>query len=68
VVFAFIISAPIGWWFLNNFLERYPYRVTISWWVLLLAGVGCLILALIIVSTQALRAATANPTKSLRSE
>ena len=68
VVFAFIISAPIGWWFLNNFLERYPYRVTISWWVLLLAGVGCLVLALIIVSTQALRAATANPTKSLRSE
>lgn len=68
VVFAFIISAPIGWWFLNNFLQRYPYRVAISWWVLLLAGVGCLVLALIIVSTQALRAATANPTKSLRSE
>jgi len=68
VVFAFSISAPIGWWFLNNFLERYPYRVAISWWVLLLAGGGCLVLALIIVSTQALRAATANPTKSLRSE
>ena len=68
VFFAFIISAPVGWWFLNNFLQRYPYRVGISLWVLLMAGVGALILALIIVSTQALRAATANPSKSLRSE
>ena len=68
VFFAFIISAPVGWWFLNNFLQRYPYRVGISLWVLLMAGVGVLILALIIVSTQALRAATANPSKSLRSE
>lgn len=68
VLFAFALSAPIGWWFLNDFLARYPYRVQISWWVLATAGLVALILALIIVSTQALRAATSNPTKSLRSE
>ncbi len=68
VILAFIISAPIGWWFLSGFLERYPYRVEISWWVLLIAGAGSLVLALIIVSTQAMRAALGNPVKSLKSE
>jgi len=68
VLFAFVISAPLGWWFLNGFLERYPYRVEVSWWVLLSAGVIAFVLALIIVSTQALRAATSNPVNSLRSE
>jgi ABC-type antimicrobial peptide transport system permease subunit len=68
VLVAFILFAPLGWWFLNNFLERYPYRVAISVWVIGLVGVFALLLALTIVSTQALRAATANPTQSLRSE
>ena len=68
VLAAFVISAPIGWWYLNSFLERYPYRVQVSWWVLLIAGASALLLALIIVSTQALRAAMSNPVKSLRSE
>lgn len=68
VFFAFVISAPIGWWFLNNFLARYSYRVQISWWVLVASGLLALILAIVIVSTQAMRAATSNPTKSLRSE
>ncbi len=68
VIFAFLLSSPLAWWFLNNFLQRYPYRVEIAWWVLLMAGAGALILALIIVSTQALRAATANPVNSLKNE
>lgn len=68
VLFAFALSAPAGWWFLNSFLERYPYRVEISWWVLLSAGAFAFVLALIIVSTQALRAALNNPVNSLRSE
>ncbi|GCC51667.1 ABC transporter permease [Chryseotalea sanaruensis] len=65
---AFLIASPIGWWVLTNFLERYPYRVGISGWILLAAGGISLILALLIVSTQALRAAISNPTDSLRSE
>ncbi|MFM7850424.1 MAG: ABC transporter permease, partial [Flammeovirgaceae bacterium] len=68
VIFAFLISAPLSWWFLNDFLQRYEYRTEVAWWVLLAVGMFALILALIIVSTQALRAAIMNPTKSLRSE
>lgn len=68
VIFGFLISGPVAWWFLNNFLERYTYRISIMWWILPLAGATALLLALLIVSTQALRAATANPSQSLRSE
>ncbi|HNR75185.1 MAG TPA: FtsX-like permease family protein, partial [Cyclobacteriaceae bacterium] len=68
VIIAFVISAPVAWWFLNNFLQRYAYRIEITWWVLLAVGIFALLLALIIVSTQALKAAVSNPTKSLRSE
>jgi ABC-type antimicrobial peptide transport system permease subunit len=68
VLFAFLISAPLAWWFLNGFLERYPYRVEVSWWVLVAAGGIAFVLALIIVSTQALRAAVSNPVNSLRNE
>ncbi len=68
VILGFFISGPIAWWFLNNFLDRYAYRISIMWWVLPLAGAATLLLALIIVSTQALRAARANPSQSLKSE
>jgi putative ABC transport system permease protein len=68
VMVAFLFAAPIGWWFITSFLERYPYRVEVSGWVLLLAGGSAFILAITIVSTQALRAAISNPVKSLRSE
>ena len=68
VLFAFVISAPLAWWALSNFLERYPYRVGIAWWVLPTAGLAALVLTLTIVSAQALRVARSNPSESLRSE
>lgn len=68
VLIAFLFSAPLGWWFLSNFLERYPYRVEVQWWILLSAGMMAFVLAILIVSTQALRAAVSNPVNSLRSE
>ncbi len=68
VIVSFAISSPIAWWMLDNFLERYPYRIEISWWVFPVTGLVALIFALIIVSTQALRAAHANPVNSLRNE
>lgn len=68
VIIAFAIAAPFAWWFLNSFLDRYAYRISIAWWVLGAVGLFALLLALLIVSTQALKAAVANPTKSLRSE
>jgi ABC-type antimicrobial peptide transport system permease subunit len=68
VIVALVISAPVSWWFLNNFLDRYAYRIDFPWWALALAGFISLAFALVIVSAQALKAATANPSKSLRSE
>jgi ABC-type antimicrobial peptide transport system permease subunit len=68
VIIAFLISAPISWWLLDRFLQRYTLRITIPWWVFPLTGVIALAFALVIVSTQALRAAHSNPVKSLRNE
>jgi len=68
VILSFVISAPLAWWAMNNFLERYPYRIAIGWWILPLAGLVALLLTLLIVSSQALRAARSNPSQSLRSE
>ncbi len=68
VIASFLLSAPLAWWLLNSYLERYPYRIEISWWVFPLTGIISLVFALIIVSTQALRAAQANPVNSLRNE
>ena len=68
VLLAFIISAPFSWWLLDMYLERYPIRIDIPWWVFPLTGLIALVFALVIVATQALRAAYANPVRSLRTE
>jgi ABC-type antimicrobial peptide transport system permease subunit len=68
VIIAFAIAAPFAWWFLNSFLEQYDYRIEVAWWVLGAVGAFALILALLIVSAQALKAAVTNPSNSLRSE
>lgn len=68
VLFAFVLAAPLAWWYLNQFLLRYEYRIEIGYWIFGTVGVFALLLTVIIVSTQALKAAMANPTRSLRSE
>ena len=68
VVLAFVISAPLAWWLISIYLERYTIRTSIEWWVFPLTGLIALSLAITIVSTQALRAAQTNPARSLRSE
>jgi ABC-type antimicrobial peptide transport system permease subunit len=68
VIISFILSSPIAWWLLTKYLERYTIRTTIAWWVFPLTGLIALIFALVIVSTQALRAAHTNPATSLRNE
>jgi len=68
VIGGFVISAPIAWWLLDKYLERYEIRTEISWWIFPLAGLIALIYAIIIVTNQARRAATANPVNSLRNE
>ena len=68
VIISFLISSPVAWWLLTKYLERYTIRTTIAWWVFPVTGLVALVFAIIIVSTQALRAAHANPATSLRNE
>jgi ABC-type antimicrobial peptide transport system permease subunit len=68
VLIALAIASPIAWYFMNQWLQDFAYRIHISWWVFALAGSGAMLIALITVSFQAIKAALANPVKSLRSE
>ncbi len=68
VMIAFIIAAPLSWWGFSHFLESYAYRIDFPWWVIAFSGAACLAFTLLIVSTQALKAAMSNPVESLRSE
>ena len=69
VIIAFVISSPAAWWLLNRFiLSQYKDRIEIAWWVFPLTGLIALVFALVIVSTQSLRAAHANPAVSLRND
>ena len=68
VLIAALISVPVTWWLLNNWLENYEYRVQISVWLFAASCAGILLLTLVVVWLNALRAATTNPVKSLRTE
>ncbi|HWB24867.1 MAG TPA: FtsX-like permease family protein [Chitinophagaceae bacterium] len=65
---AIVIAAPLAYWIMNNWLQNFAYRINLSWWAFLLVGFTALAIALITVSFKAIRAATANPVNSLRSE
>lgn len=68
VTVGIVIGSPIAWWVMNRWLEDFAYRVEIVWWMFALAGALAVIIALLTVSWQAVRAATANPVNSLRNE
>ncbi len=68
VLVACVLSFPLAWYATNQWMENFAYRIDISWWVFALAGVLALLIALLTVSFQAVKAALANPVKSLRSE
>ncbi len=68
VLIAFAIAVPIAWYFMYQWLQDFAYRIEFSWWVFALAGMIALLIALLTVSFQAVRAALTNPVKSLRSE
>ena len=63
-----LIASPLAYWFMHGWLQKYEYRIDISWWVFAIAGALALVIALVTVSFQAVKAALANPVKSLRSE
>ena len=68
ITIAFAIAAPIAWYYMHQWLQAYVYRIDISWWLFAIGGLAAIIIALITVSFQAVKAAKANPVKSLRSE
>jgi ABC-type antimicrobial peptide transport system permease subunit len=68
VALSLLIASPLAWYFLDNWLRNYEYRTTIDWWIFALAGLFTVAVALLTVSFQSIRAALANPAKSLRSE
>lgn len=68
VLVSFILAVPVAWWAMHSWLQDYSFRVDIKWWVFALAGVLSVLIAIITVSYQAIKAAIANPVKSLRTE
>lgn len=68
VSIAICIAFPIGWYLTSNWLNNFAYHIAIPWWVFLLAGIMAMLITMLTVSFQAIKAALANPTKSLRSE
>jgi len=68
VVISLLIASPVAWYFMNKWLQDFAYRVNIGWWIFGLAAIMVLSIAFITVSFQAIRAAVANPVKSLRTE
>jgi putative ABC transport system permease protein len=68
VVIALVVAVPIGWYFMHQWLQDFAYRISIQWWVFLLAGFIAVLIALVTISFQSIKAATANPVKNLRTE
>jgi putative ABC transport system permease protein len=68
VLISAVIAFPLAWWAMHRWLQDFAYRITIGWEVFVLAGVVAMGIAVLTVSFQAIRAAMANPVKSLRSE
>jgi putative ABC transport system permease protein len=68
VVISCLVAFPVAWWIMHDWLQSYEYRIALQWWVFLAAGLMAIFIALITVSTQAIKAAMANPVKTLRME
>ncbi|TMI80779.1 MAG: FtsX-like permease family protein [Bacteroidetes bacterium] len=68
VLVAFVIAAPVAWWAMHKWLEDFAYRTKISWWIFGLSGIAMVLVALLTLSIQTIRSATASPVKSLRTE
>jgi putative ABC transport system permease protein len=68
VAIAAIVAFPVAWYFMKNWLQDFAYRISMPWWIFILAGIIATIIALVTISFQAIKAAVANPVKSLRTE
>jgi putative ABC transport system permease protein len=68
VLIAIVIATPVAWWTMNKWLQNFAYKIDITWWMFAIAGLVAIFIALFTVSFQAIKAAIANPIKSLRTE
>ncbi|WP_423147761.1 ABC transporter permease [Rubrolithibacter danxiaensis] len=68
VAISCLVAFPAAWWMMHNWLQGYQYRIGISWWIFIVAGVAAILIALLTISFQSIKAAIANPVKSLRTE
>lgn len=68
VLISILIATPLSWYFMNNWLQDFAYRININWWIFLIAGLIAVLIALLTVSIQSIKAALANPVRSLRTE
>jgi putative ABC transport system permease protein len=68
ILVAFFIAVPLAWYAMNNWLQNYAYKISVEWWMFLLAGLLTVCIALITVSYQSIKASLSNPVKSLRTE
>ncbi len=68
VIIANVIAWPLGWWLISKWLQNFAYKIDMSWWIFVMAGISSLLIALLTVSAQTLRAAKSNPIKNLRTE
>lgn len=68
IAIAICIATPVAWWLMNKWLQDFAYRIDLSWWIFLVVGLGALLIALLTVIFQAVKAAAANPVESLRAE
>ncbi len=68
IVIAIVIASPIAWWFINNWLQDFAYKINIGWQVFAFTGLAAIVIAMFTISFQAIKAALANPVKSLRTE
>jgi putative ABC transport system permease protein len=68
VIIAAVIAFPVAWVCAHYWLQEFVYRISIDWWMFLVAGLAAVLIALLTVSFQAIKAAVANPVKSLRTE
>jgi ABC-type antimicrobial peptide transport system permease subunit len=68
VLLSALIAFPVAWWAMTKWLQGYAYRIDINWWVFVLAGATAMLIALVTISFQSVKAALSNPVKSLRTE
>jgi putative ABC transport system permease protein len=68
VIIAFLIACPLAWLAMHHWLKEYPYHVEISWWIFAVTGMLSILIAFLSVGYQAIKAALANPVKSLKTE